>query len=573
MRFQKALLSLIFILIIPSGLFAQWQSAFNSLLYPRSIASGAMGEQGVAPRNATDAMQYNPAGLVFSDNFAVSYFNNPWNLIGLHTPITATTTSLKLENGAAVGFDYMYRNYGEFTYADIYGNEKGKIHFYERSIAAGYAMPINDEIAFGVQGRYAWQPIDLDNYAQHFLFSTGVLIQPNAYSKRLSIGFSLMNFSTLINYDYTTTDENGNKVTRTETAPAPAQINFGIRGAAITNDFFEFSLAFGIMKPIVKYDAAPEYKARSSFSALLTDWSDFPNDVTAQTGVGVIWHPINLGAGVSFVQEMYLGYFTVGPDELSNSFMTHGVSVGLNVKGIKATVGYAGRWHNFNADEYLTWEFPWETVQFNLSVDKNILAADYETQTSAPSPLNIILSGGYTYGDAIGKMKKASYYNTVDISLSMKNSFSVESDFYITGYSALHTAFRYSKAVQTFDIDRTSLEFPLMFIIPPRMEVDEETISLESGYRYHPIEEFHPFFIQGSLGIIRINPVIQTSPRYYYQTFDELSVGCVFPIMNTGLNLLPKVGFKTIFMKEYFNENRIGGYNQFTYGINVGYKL
>jgi hypothetical protein len=109
---------------------------------------------------------------------------------------------------------------------------------------------------------------------------------------------------------------------------------------------------------------------------------------------------------------------------------------------------------------------------------------------------------------------------------------------------------------------------------PFGLDMGIETFSLESGFRYHPIDLFHPLFVQVSLGVIRMNPVFEsTSPRYFYKTFDRAIVGCLFPVLNTGIIVMPKIGLTTMFMQEYTNGSRLGGYNQFEFGLNAGYKL
>ena len=376
-----------------------------------------------------------------------------------------------------------------------------------------------------------------------------------------------MNFSTEISDQ--TVIVNG--VYIDEKDPPPSQINLGVEAAAVTNDFFDLKLSLGAMKPIVKRDGGPGYGAENSLSALFDDWSDFPNDATAEAGLGFLWHPINLGAGVSLLQEMYLGYFTTGPANFQNSFATHGVSIGLEVHGIRATAGYAGRWHNYRNDDYETWTFPWETFQFCLGGDLNSLLKNNEQETQPNLLRSMILSGGFTYGDPVGIFNQQRMEGYL-FSWAVKGNWSVESDFYYSDNSALHTAFRYSRLIESAreDPSQTSrLPYPILF----QLDIPTETVSLESGYRYHPIEEFHPLFVQASLGIIRINPIPETSPRYFYKSFDELVIGLVIPAGNTGVQILPKAGLKTIFMEIPPNADRLGGYNQFTLGVSVGYRM
>ena len=554
-----------------SQLTAQSNAAFHSLIYPRSVSAAGLGEQGVASGNALDAMQYNPANLAYSENFSFSFFNNPWNILGFSVPLTAYSASLKLENGIAAGIDYTYWNHGELILTTRAQNpdgyiDLGKFHFYERSVAAAAALPVTDRIAAGFQARYVWLPIYPNQYLQHLLLSAGISATPQIFSNRMTIGFSLMNFGTTAKSTAAGISPLGTTEERTETAPLPSQVNLGIEESVVSNNFGEANLSFGAMKPVVQLDGAPSYEARSSFSALFTDWKDFPNDVTGQIGLSILVHPIDLGKGISYFQEMNLGYFSTGPKEYSNSFMTHGVTVGLRTRGITASAGYAGRWHNFNSNSYLYWVFPWETFQFSITSDLN--REDNASATTVNSPRRILLSGGYTYGAPVGKMKamRLSPFND-QLKFETNNQWSLEADFYVSEQSAIHAAVRYARLTE-----KLTFIFPSSSSIPPLTMVQpSETVSLESGYRYHPFELFNPFFIQGSLGIMRLNPVVERSyPRYLYQTYTDCAAGFVIPFLETGFVLIPHAGLKTIFMKEYSNPDRLGGYNQVEAGIHIG---
>ncbi len=566
MRARNFILTIILSAAISPLVHAQSPGIFQSLTYARSLPAAGMGEQGVASNNALDAMQYNPANLIYSNNWGISFFNNPWDIFWFNAPLTAWNASWKFEDGSSVGLDYTYQNFGTFVMTDELANES-RYHYFERSVAAAYAMPFGEHFAAGVQARYAWLPLSSGSYIQHLLISAGVTARPADFANRLTIGFSLMNFSSVVN------DRGGTVggINIDETDSPPSQMNLGVEAAAVTNDFFDLKLSLGAMKPIVKREGAPGYGAENSLSALFNDWSDFPNDVTAEAGLGFLWHPINLGAGVSLLQEMYLGYFTTGPADFQNSFATHGVSIGLEVHGIRATAGYAGRWHNYRSDEYVIWTFPWETFQFCLSGDMNSLLRDDAQKTTSSLLRYMILSAGFTYGDPVGIFNQQRMEGYL-LSWSVKGNWSVESDFYFSDNSALHTAFRYSRLIESARVAPSPtppLPYPVFF----QLEIPAETVSLESGYRYHPIEELHPLFIQASLGIIRINPIPETSPRYFYKSFDELVIGFVIPAGNTGVQILPKAGLKTIFMEIPPNADRLGGYNQFTLGVSVGYQL
>ena len=547
---------------------AQSASAFQSLIYPRTVTSSGLGEQGVASMSSLDAMQYNPANLIFNDGMSLSFFRNPWNLFFEGFPLTSASAAARLPNGGSVGAEYTDWDLGESTITTEESPDGGGqvFHSYERSLAVGYAMPLNNEFAIGGQLRYVWQSYPFVNNINHVLFSLGANYRPAAFVDRLNLGLSFMNFSTPVEY-------RGNAINAEMQAysdPPPAQINFGMNAVAVTNTFADVDVMLGVKKPLQKRDGAPDYNGESSFTALTSDWNDFPNDMTVQVGLDYAWHPLYLGAGISFIQEMYIGYFSTGPDDRTNSFYTHGCTIGIETHGIKATAGYAGRWHNNNFNSYGNWQLPWETFQFGLSTDFSVVEKRSDEAPAHEWLKNIILSGGYSYGYSIGQMKGMTF-DGADLSYASNSNWAFESDFYINDNAAILSSFAYSRMKESVNVKT----FPLFFLPSPYIQdIGMETVSLESGFRYHPIDAFHPLFVQVSIGVIRLNPVLEyTYPKYFYKSFDRVAAGFLVPVKDLNIMIMPKVGLRTIFMESPFNGNRLMGYNQVELGLNAGYNF
>jgi hypothetical protein len=564
MQTLRAFFLLLFLGIISEISYAQSLAGFQSLMYPHSIASSGLGEQGVASRNVFGAMQYNPANLIYADELDFSFFRNPWKIIGwTSVPLTSVQAAVNLGNSGSAGIEYTNWDFGEFATTgpdspDIIGH----YFAYERSIAGGYAISISNCLAVGAQIRYVWQSFSPQTSANQILFSAGLLYRPEKFSDRLNIGLSFMNFGTRIEYNSIEPARNVNVI---ESDPPPAQINLGIEGLPVHNDFCDLSLALSAVKPISKWNSAPEYWAQSSFKSLFDDWSNFPADVTVKAGLGFTWHPIYLGAGISFFQEIYLGYFSTGAKDNYNSFYTHGVKIGLDVCGVRAAAGYAGRWHNNNAGEYLTYVFPWESFQLDISTDISMFGEGREYSQSETSPKKIILAAGYNYGLAVGRMKETTINNIVTESLSMKHGWSAEGDFYISDNSAIISSLHYS---------RMTGKIIIYLITPWEHTVGIETASFESGFRYHPINAFKEFFVQASIGVLWMNYVHENStPKYSYTAVDEIAVGFVFPLSDLHIVVIPKAGLRTIFEEIGTIGSRLGGYNQFEFGLSVGYEI
>lgn len=166
-------------------------------------------------------------------------------------------------------------------------------------------------------------------------------------------------------------------------------------------------------------------------------------------------------------------------------------------------------------------------------------------------------------------MKRATT-DGMEKSLSMKSLWSIEVDFYIDDNSAIISLLHYSRI-----IDNISIKSTLSTSQPPWV-IDKyiESLSFESGFRYHPIVTFNPLFVQASIGVIRMNPVYEyTYPKYTYKALDEITLGFIFPVTNLGFVLIPKVGLRTIFMETNPYSSRLCGYNQFKIGLNIGYEL
>lgn len=580
MHWTKAILGLSLIALFSQNSFAQSQSAFPSLWYSRTVTSSALGDQGAASRDPMDALQYNPANLARIDRVTFSVFNNPMKMMagwfGTGIPLTSLKLAMNLGNPGSLGIEYTNLGMGEFSVTTPeQPSVVQTVQMYERSIAGTYALPLGEEFAVGAQVRYAWMTNGLgrDNI-DHLFFGAGLSYEPP--SRRLHVGFSLVNFGTRIEYPPSQDALIPESYRVIHADPPPAQMHLGIRGVVIAQEFFDVDLALGAMKPFDKRDGPPEFAGRSAFSALFTHWDHFPNDMTGSVGLSFVWHPISLGGGISFIQEMDLGYFSTGPVEGLNSFFTHGAKIGLQARGVSLLLGYSGRWHNNRNDSYMNWKFPWEAFQLDLSSDLNLFGGDQRPVSGTGTPHNIILSGGYTYGLSVGKMKEMSVFAggvgsfTYNVAASFPDAsfWSLEADFYLNDNAALLSSMAYARMKQTFTSTWSGLGRD-----PSVDEHPLETVSLESGFRFHPIEAFHPFFVQASLGIIRLNPIEDSWPRYIYQTFDRLVVGSLFGIGDTGIVLVPRVGLRTLWLSEGASGNQLGGYNQVELGVNVGYRL
>jgi hypothetical protein len=522
-----------------------------------------MGEQSVALRTSEDALTYNPANLVFTERPTISFFHQPLqmaaSLFDLHIPLNSYSAMFKIENIGAFGIEYIDWDLGE----DVIRTSEhpggiGKVHRYERSFSFGYAKEFCDNFSAGIQFRYAKSSLggfatseELFASAENLFVSAGLNYSTQFLDNKLNIGFSLTNFGSTVCY-----------VDEAQADPPPSKLNLGIGYVPIENNFYSLQTQLAFSKP---FDAQP---SESSFEGLFNDWKDFPNDATLHTGVAFNWKPLDLGYGFSFFQEFYLGNYSVGNKTGLNNFYTHGGKIGIEFSGLQFSAGYAGRWHNVHSQNYYPWAFPWETVQFTLGMNKDLLLGKEGQTVDYAKPKNIIISFGFGRSFRIGKFKGSSsggytpYYSHYKEGFIDGNNFSIEGAFYINEQSAIVSSLTYNPTdyvakFQEQEIAKTKIEI----------------VSISSSYRYHPIELFLPLFIQGGLSIVRLNPTSQYFyPKYDYKATLLFSLGANVE-MYGGIILTPFANYNLLLSKDGNSAPRLGGFNQFDLGVKVGYKF
>lgn len=532
-------------------LFSQ-TSAFYSLQVPHSVTATAFGDQGVASMNPFDAIQYNPANLAYVSSIEFSFFKNPWKIIGLDMPLINLALISSYEKFGTLGISYSYHNYGLVDVPIAVPSDflvlffpTNSYHAYERSLSLSYATHLSEQVALGAQLLYAWRKYPLfngENHIDKLMVGIGLSFVPASLNNRLNVGLSFMNFGQRVEY------ENG------ENDPVPAFMALGVQAKPVETNFYDIAASLSVSKPFDKRDGPPSYDTHSSFKLLFTDWDDFPEDATIHIGSGILWKPILLGAGLSFFQEMYFGYYSTGPKSWYDCFYTHGAKVGVCIYGVKIGAGYGGKWFNKNEGSSIDHEYPWETFQIDLST-----TLFHNSPVIYEKPKNIVLSTGYSYGIPIGRMKKTEFqveppFEPPYLTFSMKSIWSLEAAFYLDDRFALLTSGSYSRMKAKLVMESLTFDSPI------------ETGTFASGFRYHFLE---PLFFQASVGILWLNPTNPAVPRYSYWSFDELMLGCALPVSH--LTLTPRIGLRTMLMK--VAESRVGGYNLIEAGVSVGYEF
>lgn len=563
--------SFLLIFLINSKLQGQATQAMYYLNYPRSMQSLGMGEQSVALRTSEDALTYNPANLVFIERSAFSFFHQPFQMAsylwGMRFPLNSYTAHFKIKNIGVFGVEYVDWDWGEQKYLIFDGSrivEKSS-HIYERSFSLGFAREFCDNFAAGIQLRYAKSSLgafataeELIASAEKLFVSAGLNYSPQFLENKLNIGFSLTNFGTKVWY-----------VDEAQADPPPSKLNLGIGFFPIENEFFSLETQLAISKV---FDREPSKngvipKSESSFKTLFTDWDQFPNDATLHTGIAFNWKPLDLGNGFAFFQEFYLGNYSVGVNAGLNNFYTHGGKIGIEFSGIQFSAGYAGRWHNVHYQKYPPWKFPYETVQFTLGMNEDLLLGKEGQKVDYAKPKNIILSFGFGRSFRTGKFKNGlvpeyTLSAPFDEGFNDSNILFVECAFYINEQNAVVSNLFYNPTDYVW-------RYAGREISKNKVEI----FSISSSYRYHPLEIFLPLFIQGGLSIFRLNPTNPYFyPKYDYKTALLFSLGANVEVYE-GIILTPFANYNLMLSRDGNTAPRLGGFNQFDLGVKAGFKF
>ncbi|MBI2427863.1 MAG: hypothetical protein HYV29_03545 [Ignavibacteriales bacterium] len=399
---------------------------------------------------------------------------------------------------------------------------------------------------------------------EHFWGSGGIQYIPSTLENKLRIGFSLMNFTTPIVVQGLSYPD---RTSITEKYSPSSAIRLGFEYDIVRHPVFTLTVHSETSKELVKNAG----NVGSSFEALFNDWHDAPRDMSLHSGLSFVWNPIPLGKNIAFIQEMYIGHLNDGPRAGNRNHFYNGINIGLEIKHVQFLAGYASTWHIVNDDVYDFFNYmPWETFQFTM---KNVLGYTRASESSENSLAgNIILSLGWGYTQRNGWYGEHTLLNYppeyVKTIYPNRALYSFESAFYFSQQSALTTSFHYARVPVTYKINAMFFsQSPVYWEINLRIE----TLTLTSAYRYHPLEVFTDGFFEIGFGVQRQNPIEKTNPKYNYNTIAIGNIGMLIPV--SEIVLIPKIGFSSLFARIGGSAPRLGGYNQFVFSLNFGYKF
>lgn len=562
--FGLSLLLLIAVSVTPA------QGLMNFTNYTGSTSTSGMGEEGVALRNSEDAFTYNPANLAYSDKLRLTLFHEPFQFWESY-PLNNISASFKIKGLGSFGLQYLRHDLGrvELTTRENPDGIGEFIEYYNYALSLGYAAEVTDELSLGLAVKYGNETYGKESFSA-FLFSGGLNYQPELLRKRVNLGFSLMNMGGPVAHEATFMNAprtNPETYVKMEIkTPVASMMHLALSAIPIETDYISTTAQFGFSKYFADY-GSDYWHGKSSFSALFSDWKDFPRDAWLHAGLSFEWKPLNLGNDFSFFQNYYVGTKSPGPKApYLNNDLTHGAEIGIGYKEISFLMGYSGRWHNVGMAGLFAPNLPYESFQFSFEWDINKqFGHNSEGKSSLPLK-NIIVSAGASYNFRGGNL----FPSSPDYDLISRNgiSYIFETAFYINKNNALLSGVYYTSMPVGYSMNIWGTH-------RYELKTKFETIGIYSLYRYHPLESFPFLYVQGGLGIVRLNPVAVTAPKYLYRTSINTAIGANLDLFNNNLIISPELNYQLMFVTLYnsFKTPRLGGENQVGLMVKAGYRF
>jgi hypothetical protein len=330
------------LLLPPSALFAQGESAVPFLLIsPNSRASG-MGEAGVALANDAAAIFWNPAGLAFQEGHEISITHANW-LPQFHQSdlfYDFFTFRHHIESlGGTVAASVTYLNLGEFIRTGSGSPEEiGRFKSYEYAVTAGYGTKLSESFGLGLNLRLihsSLSPIGTEQeqgkgIATSISFDVAALYRPTdfeipfvglGFGDRLSVGVNLSNMGPKIAY-----------IDAAQADPLPTNLRVGLGYQIIKSEYNNLTAALDFNRLLVRRYAPDSTTGVAKppdpfYKAIFSAWGD--NGLKKATvGGGLEYWYGNPG-----LIALRLGYFYENPSFGGRKFLTFGAGLRYDIYG------------------------------------------------------------------------------------------------------------------------------------------------------------------------------------------------------------------------------------------------
>lgn len=540
---------LVFFFSLPS----QAQYYFNALpfvTYPRSAFSFGLGEQGVALSGGLSGIQYNPACLYsLSDPTAESGKLDMFILPDSY-PLSWYRGGMRVEGIGVFGLEFMYLELGNYSRSSIDPTVLQTFHGYEWALALSYATDLNRDLAVGATIRNAYShlaPFGVEmgsnsGAANEFLFSAGLFYHMKDWNDRFTAGFSLTDFGAPVDYgDLSQSD------------PAPAFMRVGVSVAPIVTQYQKLTLAFEGSRQIA--DRYADYSAKSSFAALFSSLKFWPHDITGHAAAMYEFPGLSLDNGLAISEKMVVGVF----DEYYSgafNYLTSSFELGIEFYDFQLLFSVASVWDHIRpaGNPLLSWgkTIPEEALTLGLSY-KPFGSGRLDRVEGE----KMVVLCGVGLSDPIGRYG--------DQIAGNGSAFSVECAKYTSDETAIVLSLGYQANgvagfLKKFDPDGSWRRWQASMV-----------------YRYEPTDLLPvPCYIQIGPTFSRISysTKVDLSLRPSYSYNCGFVMGAGVPIDLGLLLVVPSVDFVSMLLAQSSGPApRLGGYNQWIFGIKSGVKL
>lgn len=280
------------------------------------VGARAMGMGGsyAAVANDATALYWNPAGIVWANNFQIEVMHNEW-LVETSYDFVGTVVPLPQFN-SAIGLSYISLGMGEQPVRTVERPEGTGQTYDAQDFAIGltYAIALTDRFSFGITGKYINQRI-WNESGSAFAVDLGIFY--NTLLDGLRLGFSMSNFGTEIQLDgrnlTTTVDpdeqiENFDRVPaeyKTDSYPLPLLFRVGVSYEKDLGQFGSTLLTVDLNHPShapesinlgFEYGFSKMFFLRAGYENLLDD--EAINGLTL--GAGIDYYNTSSGFGIRF---------------------------------------------------------------------------------------------------------------------------------------------------------------------------------------------------------------------------------------------------------------------------------
>ncbi len=537
---------LLFSLVYTIGYSQLTYSAFPEITVSRSALTFGTGNQGVALDGGLDAMQYNPAAIASLSTISLESGKRDAFIIDPAYALSWYRLGFYLHGIGAFALEYNQIDFGEFVSTGLSRNsalgyeDSNTFRYTVRSYALSYATCITGSFSVGGTIRYIHTTALPEMTVNQFLFSGGLLYKPAELGNHLSVGFSLIDFGAPVRYK-----------DQAQGDPAPAYMRLGVAVSPVSDDHQKLTFLFEGSRLVADVD--DQHSARSSFAALFSSFKYWPHDIMGHGGLIYSFPNIALTGTMSFHQQLAFGVY----DQTTHSYRDNQISasaiMGVTLDRFTIDVGVASVWQYISESVRQGWfpkSIPDEELEMKLSYSPE------ETLHELGEKIKTTITADIGALSPLGRLK--------DEFVGSGMSYGIELAQYISSSAAIVSSFSFERnkiggILSNYGADGTWYTY---------------TISMM--YRHDLSEQWVPIYLQAGPTVFRLSyssssPYFGMLPRYKYA--GGITAGAGIPIAIDKFVIVPYVDVLSMLSSITGSAPRLGGYNQWSYGIKLGAAL